>query len=297
VFDGQVRYETIIQPREVTDRQGNITLKAQRLGRLWVLAGDVYNLPPNAKPVVSGNVSVNKGQVLAEASQASEFGGEVRLRDSIGDSREVQIVTTSMTLKDFKLLEESTHSGEIWHLEAKDDTRYRLNTIPGSKIGNNEVIAELADDRFKTQTGGLVKYSPDLTIKKARSAKNGYEVSKGGALLWIPQETHEINKDISLLMIKDRQWIEAGTEVVKDIFSHTSGIVTVTQKNDILREIIVRSGTFKLCKESKVLDRFEGEGQIVNPGETIAKGIKTDSMVYSSTGLSNRPFPSGASTD
>ena len=276
---GQVRYETIIQPREVTDRQGNITLKAQRLGRLWVLAGDVYNLPPNALPVVSGNVSVKEGQVLAEASQASEFGGEVRLRDSIGDSREVQIVTTSMTLNDFKLLEESTHSGEIWHLEAQDNTRYRLNTIPGSKIGNNEVIAELSDDRFKTETGGLIKYAPGLTIKKARSAKNGYEVSKGGTLLWIPQETHEINKDISLLMIKDRQWIEAGTEVVKDIFSQTAGIVTVTQKNDILREIIVRSGTFKLCKESKALDRFEGDGQIVNPGETIAKGIKTDSMV------------------
>ena len=276
---GQVRYETIIQPREGTDRQGNITLKAQRLGRLWVLAGDVYNLPPNALPVVSGNVSVKEGQVLAEASQASEFGGEVRLRDSIGDSREVQIVTTSMILNDFKLLEESTHSGEIWHLEAQDNTRYRLNTIPGSKIGNNEVIAELSDDRFKTETGGLIKYAPGLTIKKARSAKNGYEVSKGGTLLWIPQETHEINKDISLLMIKDRQWIEAGTEVVKDIFSQTAGIVTVTQKNDILREIIVRSGTFKLCKESKALDRFEGDGQIVNPGETIAKGIKTDSMV------------------
>ena len=276
---GQVRYETIIQPREVTDRQGNITLKAQRLGRLWVLAGDVYNLPPNALPVVSGNVSVKEGQVLAEASQASEFGGEVRLRDSIGDSREVQIVTTSMILNDFKLLAESTHSGEIWHLEAQDNTRYRLNTVPGSKIGNNEVIAELSDDRFKTETGGLIKYAPGLTIKKARSAKNGYEVSKGGTLLWIPQETHEINKDISLLMIKDRQWIEAGTEVVKDIFSQTAGIVTVTQKNDILREIIVRSGTFKLCKESKALDRFEGDGQIVNPGETIAKGIKTDSMV------------------
>jgi DNA-directed RNA polymerase subunit beta' len=64
--------------------------------------------------------------VLAEASQRSEFGGDVRLRDSIGDSREVQIVTTAMTLKDFKLLEESTHSGELWNLEAKDGTRYRL---------------------------------------------------------------------------------------------------------------------------------------------------------------------------
>ena len=34
-------------------------------------------------------------------------------------------------------------------------------------------------------------------------------------------------------MIEDMKWIEAGTEVVKDIFSQTSGIVTVTQKNDI----------------------------------------------------------------
>ncbi len=280
---GQVRYENAIQPKEVTDRQGNITVKAQRLGRLWVLAGDVYNLPPNATPVVKGNVKVTSGQVLAEASQASEFGGEVRLRDSIGDSREVQIVTTSMTLKDFKLLGESTHSGEIWNLEAKDGTRYRLNTIPGSKIGNGEVVAELADDRFRTQTGGLAKFAPGLSIKKARSAKNGFEVSKGGTLLWVPQETHEINKDISLLMIHDGQWIEAGTEVVKDIFSQTAGIVTVTQKNDILREIIVRNGSFHLSTEGKALERFSGDGQMVNPGETIAKGIKADAMVFVQT--------------
>ena len=62
---GQVRYEDAIQPREVTDRQGNITLKAQRLGRLWVLAGDVYNLPPNAKPVVKSGVQAVEGQVLS----------------------------------------------------------------------------------------------------------------------------------------------------------------------------------------------------------------------------------------
>ena len=293
---GQVSYDPTIQPREVTDRQGNITHKAQRLGRMWVLAGDVYNLPPNARPVVSSGSSVIEAQVLAEASQASEYGGAIRLREALGDSREVQIVTTSMTLRDFKLLGESTHAGEIWKLEAKDGTRYRLNTIPGSKIGNAEVVAELSDDRFRTQTGGLVKFAPGLAIKKARSAKNGYEVNKGGTLLWIPQETHEINKDISLLMITDGQWIEAGTEVVKDIFSQTAGIVSVTQKNDILREIIVRSGSFHLCTEKKALERFQGDGVMVNPGEAIAKGISSDAMVFvqavetpEGTGLLLRP--------
>ncbi|MFN9621064.1 MAG: DNA-directed RNA polymerase subunit beta' [Synechococcaceae cyanobacterium] len=277
---GQVRFEDVIQPREVTDRQGNITHKAQRLGRLWVFSGDVYNLPPNAQPVVAGTKQVTTGEVLAESRLVSEYGGAVRLRDSAGDSREVQIVTASLTLKDCKLVCESTHSGEIWHLEGKDDIRYLLKTQPGSKIGNGEVIAELADDRFRTQTGGIVRFAPGLAIKKARSAKHGYEVSKGGTLLWIPQETHEINKDISLLMIEDGQWIEAGTEVVKDIFSQTAGIVTVTQKNDILREIIVRSGELHLISDSKVLGRYSGEGKMVNPGEEIAPGLVAKAMYF-----------------
>ena len=276
---GQVRYEEAIQPREVTNRQGNITLKAQRLGRMWVFSGDVYNLPPNALPVVDGNKAVTTGEVLAESRLVSEYGGAVRLRESAGDSREVQIVTSSLTLKDCKLVGESTHSGEIWHLEGKDNIRYRLNTAPGSKIGNGEVIAELADDRFRTKTGGTVKFAPGLSIKKARSAKNGFEVSKGGTLLWIPQETHEINKDISLLMIEDGQWIEAGTEVVKDIFSQTAGIVTVTQKNDILREIIVRSGTLHLVSDSKTLAKY-ADGKMATPGEEIAKGLKAEAIVF-----------------
>lgn len=277
---GEVHYDDVIQPKEVTDRQGNITHKATRLGRLWVLSGDVYNLPPNAQPVVQGVKPVKTGDVLAESRLVSEYGGAVRLRDSTGDSREVQIVTASLTLKDCKLVSTSTHSGENWHLEGKDNTRYVLKTHPGSKINGGEVIAELADDRFRTQTGGLVKYAPGLSIKKARSAKNGYEVNKGGILLWIPQETHEINKDISLLMIEDGQWIEAGTEVVKDIFSQTAGIVTVTQKNDILREIIVRTGKLHLISDAKVLARYGGDGRMVNPGEEIAPGLKAEAMVF-----------------
>ena len=165
---GQVRYDKVIQPKEVTDRQGNITLKAQRLGRLWVLAGDVYNLPPNARPVISSGKSVDEGTVLAEASQSSEFGGQVRLRESIGDSREVQIVTTSMSLTNFKLIEESTHSGQIYNLESSDGTSYRLNISPGSKISNGEVIADLTDERFRTKTGGLSKICTGIKCQKSK---------------------------------------------------------------------------------------------------------------------------------
>ena len=274
---GQVNYDKEIQPREATDRQGNVTVKAQRLGQLWVLSGDVYNLPPNAEPVVEAGCAVQASDVLAESRLRSEYGGDVRLRDATGDSREVQIATARITIKDLNLVQESSHAGELWNLESDDGLSYRLNTNPGSKISHGEVIAELSDERFKTQSGGLVKFGPGLSIKKARSAKHGFELSCGGTLLWIPQETHEINKDISLLMVKNHQKIEAGTEVVKDIFSQTSGIVTVIQKNDILREITIRSGKIHYFDMNKLthkeaLERFSEEGMIVNPGDVLIEG-------------------------
>ena len=282
---GQVNYDKEIQPREATDRQGNVTVKAQRLGQLWVLSGDVYNLPPNAEPVVEAGCAVQAGDVLAESRLRSEYGGDVRLRDATGDSREVQIVTAKLTIKDLKLVHESSHVGELWNLESEDGLSYRLNTNPGSKIGHGEVIAELSDERFRTQSGGLVKFSPGLSIKKARSAKHGFELSHGGTLLWIPQETHEINKDISLLMVKSHQRIEAGTEVVKDIFSQTSGIVTVIQKNDILREITVRNGIVHYCdmnnpSHKEALERFSEEGMLVNPGDVLIEGELTAENIH-----------------
>ena len=35
-------------------------------------------------------------------------------------------------------------------------------------------------------------------------------------LLWVPEETHEVKKDISLLMVRNNTYVEAGAEIVKD---------------------------------------------------------------------------------
>ena len=102
-------------------------------------------------------------------------------------------------------------------------------------------MAELIDDRYRTTTGGFLKFA-GIEVQKKGKAKLGYEVVQGGTLLWIPEETHEVNKDISLLLVEDGQFVEPGTEVVKDIFCKTGGVIEITQKNDILREIVIKPG-------------------------------------------------------
>jgi DNA-directed RNA polymerase subunit beta' len=115
-------------------------------------------------------------------------------------------------------------------------------------------------------------------VAKKGKGKQGYEVTQGGTLLWIPEEAHEVNKDISLLMVEDGQYVEAGTEVVKDIFCQNSGIVEVTQKNDILREILVKPGDIHMVDAPD--DVMERDGTIVTAGEEVMPGLVAEGLRY-----------------
>jgi DNA-directed RNA polymerase subunit beta' len=86
-----------------------------------------------------------------------------------------------------------------------------------------------------------------------------------------------VNKDISLLLVEDGQYVEAGTEVVKDIFCQTSGAVEITQKNDILREIVIKPGTLHVVDRPPLTF---GEGQIVNAGQEIFPGLVAEELGY-----------------
>jgi DNA-directed RNA polymerase subunit beta' len=270
---GEVLFADLI-PEEKTDRQGNTTRIAQRGGLLWVLSGEVYNLPPGAEPVVKNGDAVHQGSVLAETKLVTANGGVVRLTPG---KREIDIITASVLLDQAMVRIESTAGRDQYVIYTTNNQRFLLKATPGTKVFHNQVVAELIDDRYRTQTGGIVKYA-GVEVSKRGKAKQGYEVVKGGTLLWIPEECHEVNKDISLLLVEDGQYVEAGTEVVKDIFCQSGGIVEVVQKNDILREIVIKPGELHLVDE--VPEAFITEGQLVYPGTEAIPGLVAAELRY-----------------
>ncbi|HSM82391.1 MAG TPA: DNA-directed RNA polymerase subunit beta' [Nodosilinea sp.] len=275
---GEVKFAGLVQ-EEKTDRQGNTTRLAQRGGLLWVLAGDVYNLPPSAEPVVRNGDYVNADDTLAETKLTTERGGLVRLPEADDEkgTREVEIITASVMLDQAQVRKEHGQGREHYFIETAHGQRFSLIATPGAKVTSGQVIAELEDDRYHTQTGGIVKFA-GVDVAKKGKGKQGYEVVQGGTLLWIPEEAHEVNKDISLLMVEDGQYLEAGTEVVKDIFCQNSGVVEVTQKNDILREILIKPGDIHMVDAPEdVMDR---DGTLVNAGEEVMPGLVADALRY-----------------
>ncbi|WP_265265979.1 DNA-directed RNA polymerase subunit beta' [Spirulina subsalsa] len=270
---GEVLFDRLVE-EEKTDRQGNTTHIVQRGGLIWVLSGEVYNLLPGAEPVVENGAMLERGDVLAQTKLATAHGGVVRLT---AGSREIEIITASVQLDQARVQRTATGGREQYIIQTALGQRFLLKATPGTKLLNHQVVAELIDDRYRTHTGGIVKYAGVEVGRLRGRAKQGYEVTQGGTLIWIPEECHEVNKDISLLLVEEGQYVEAGTEVVKDIFCQSSGVVEVVQKNDILREMVIKPGDLHLLDEPPLM---EADGQLLSPGTEVLPGVVLEEMRF-----------------
>ncbi|UFP93973.1 DNA-directed RNA polymerase subunit beta' [Gloeobacter morelensis] len=274
---GEIKFADLV-PEVKTDRQGNETQYASRLGLLWVLSGEVYNLPPGAETALERGEKVEQGGVIAETRLITEHGGGVRLKEQDAKGgREVEIITASVLLDKAVVHEEKSQGREHYTLETDNGQVFALKVSPGTKVNNGQVVAERVDDRYMTKSGGLIKYSEGVEVAKARG-KQGYEVLKGGTLLWIPEETHEVNKDISLLEVEDGQYVEAGVQVVKDIYCLTSGVVSIAQRNDILREVVIKPGELHLLDAPS--DLKVAHESFAYPGTEVIPGVVTTDLRY-----------------
>jgi len=260
-ISGEAIFTDII-PEEKRDRQGNTTRIARVGGLIWILSGDVYNLPPGAEPVVQNGDRLSRGSVIAQTSTRTEHGGivrlPVRLPEAIGTEdagREMEIITASVLLDRAEVSISKDQGKEQYIITTAEGQKFSLVATPGTQVSNGQVLAELLDEGYRTTTGGTIKYA-GVEAKRGK-AKQGYEVTKGGTLLWLPEETHEVNKDSSLRLVEDGQYVEAGTEIVKDIFCTCSGCVQVIEKNDILREIFIKPGSLHLITNSTEIPKEE----------------------------------------
>jgi len=277
---GEVKFADVV-PEEKTDRQGNTTTTAARGGLIWILSGEVYNLPPGAEPSVVNGQKIEANSVLAETRLNTVYGGTVRIPSgSVNNGkggREIEIITASVVLDTARVRAEHSQGRDQYLVETNNNQMFSLLATPGTKVQNNQVVAELISDEYRTTTGGLIKYS-GIELAKKGKAKQGYEIVQGGTILWIPEETHEVNKDISLLMVEDAQYVEAGTEVVKDIFCQNNGVVEVTQKNDILRELVIKPGDLLMVDDPEAV--MNRDGTFGQPGEEILPGHTLSDLRY-----------------
>ena len=273
---GMVLFEDFIAD-EKKDRQGNISRTANKNGIVWIIGGDVYNLPGGSKVLVEDEQKVKAGDKLAETLMISEHGGEVRYAEDlevesvksgkttinkIVHGKEITIVIASLTPANASF--EQTKKEQLWTVK-KTGEKYIVKAPIDTTVENGMILAELVDDECAVSSSGEIRYI-DVEVD------DNQIVTKSGNIVFVPEEVHQVNKDSTLKMVENGTFVTAGTEVVKDIYCHIDGVVEFKEFNEVIHEVTIRPGevhTLSNMSELKV-----EEGAVVEAGATIAKGIK-----------------------
>jgi DNA-directed RNA polymerase subunit beta' len=274
-MSGEVLFEDFVAD-EKKDRQGNISRTANKNGIVWIIGGDVYNLPGGSKVLVSDEQKVSAGDKLAETLMISEHGGEVRYAEDleieevkvgknkinkIVHGKEITIVIASLTPANASF--EQTKKEQLWTVKETGE-KYIVKAPVDTTVENGMIIAELVDDECAVSSSGEIRYI-DVEVD------DNQIVTKPGHIVFVPEEVHQVNKDATLKMVENGTFVTAGTEVVKDIYCHIDGVVEFKEFNEVIHEVTIRPGevhTLSSVSELKV-----EEGSVVEEGTTIAKGI------------------------
>ena len=278
-ISGRVSFQGF-QADEKRDRQGNISRTANRPGIIWVLEGDVYNLPSGSHVVVKDGQEVSSSDVLAEITITTEHGGEVRFgadmetevvkkgkhsQTKLVKGKEINVVIASVGSANAKL--ESTKQGASWKV-AKNKETYTIKVVNEEQVENGKIIAELVDDGINSvASGGEIIYDGVETDDRR-------VVTKPGKVLFVPEETHFISKDASLKMAETGDMVASGQEVVKDVFAHMDGVIEIVADNDIVHEVIVRPA--EVLTLENIEDLKVREGELLEPGTEILPNVKYD---------------------
>ena len=87
-------------------------------------------------------------------------------------------------------------------------------------------------------------------------------------IIWLGEEIHKVNCEQNILLVEHGDFISEGFEIIPGLFSKTSGIVVIRQKNTIVQTISIKSGLVYEGKKFK-----DTAKKLYYPGEIIFSNI------------------------
>ena len=151
----------------------------------------------------------------------------------------------------------------------------------------NEKFGTLIINSFLTLTGGILYYNYKNLFRESEKNKTVYYchqknlikkykplISKR-TIIWLGQEIHKVNSEENILFVEQGDFISEGFELIPGVFSKTSGLVSISQKNTLIKRISIKSG---LVYEGK---NFKNQARkIYYPGEIIFSNITVKNLSF-----------------
>ena len=249
---------------------------------LWILSGQLYKAPLNSFLNFYPDYKINQNSYIFRSKLINQYSGFITLIKSDGKLFEhrLEIKNNLYSLNNSDIKQLSFSINESNYLLTINNCNYFTNLeIKNSKLFVPNVpqknFATLITNQYKTITGGTPYYNQKINRKKIVYLNNSIYFLKDiqkryyKTLIWLAEETHSLICKNSLLLIEPNSLVSENFELVPNVYSQTSGIVKINEKNNIIQEICIKPGFVYTTNTIKNL-----HNQIFYPGEIILNTIE-----------------------
>jgi DNA-directed RNA polymerase subunit beta' len=259
---------------------------------IWLLNGQLYNSPSNSFINFYPDYKVDKHSYIFRTKIINHCSGFVKFINNKSNlyQRIIKITSNKYSLLKSNLQKLSSPVNNKTHILNLKTLSYLVKTnIKNSKtylqITKNKQFGAMLTNSFKTLTGGTVYYdyqnlSNDDKINKAIiyynqnfSTKKINSFSSHRTIIWLGEEIHKVNCEQNILLVEHGDFISENFELIPGLFSKTSGIIIIRQKNNIVKTISIKSGLVYEGKKFKNTRK-----KLYYPGEVILSNIPVKNL-------------------
>lgn len=258
---------------------------------MWILSGQLYNSPINSFLNFYPDFKLNQYSYVFRTKIISHYTGSVRFinqkkslsqrlvriknKKSCLANSELQKLKSSNNINNYLL---NFNSSKYFVKINEHQSKYYLN------LTRSETFGTLITNSFKTLTGGTLYYDYKnlwnnynfINYVRASIVKKKYKpVIAQNTIIWLSEEVYKVNCEPNRLLVADGDFILKESELISGLFSKTSGLVTIVQKNNFIEIISIKSGLVYPGNKFKNTDR-----KVYYPGEMVLGNIDIRSISF-----------------
>jgi hypothetical protein len=276
---------------------------------LWILSGKLYQAPFNSFLNFYTDHKINRNSYIFRTKLINQYSGFINTisKKSNVFERNIEIIYNRLIFKNSTLQRVTENNKIKFYLLRNNNFLHCINfenknsSLYLEKKLNNQ-FTSLIENCYKTETGGIPYFKTSVKNKSflSNGVINYYKRIRNqdnllnsneflfnrnfinkhplklnlDSIIWLPEEVYKLNCDKSLLLVEHGSFISEKFELIPGLFSKKSGIAIISQKNNIVHEICIKSG---LVYQGKKFKNYANK--IFYPGEIIFDNIKIETPV------------------
>jgi DNA-directed RNA polymerase subunit beta' len=260
---------------------------------IWILSGQFYNSPLNSFLNFYSDYKLNKHSYIFRTKLVNHYNGFVNFTNNkiSLQKRLVKITNNKYLLKNASLKRLEIETNLSHYLLEIDNFKYFLNIYQKNssnflQLTRNETVGTLISNAFQVLTGGTLSYNFKNLVNSKQTGVISYcnrlnrnkiynSIVRHRTLIWLSEEFHEVNCEPNISLVEHGDFISKEFELIPGLFSKTCGLVSIIQKNNIIKTIIIKSGLVYEGKKFK--NTFK---KLYYPGENIFSNIIVKTLSF-----------------